>query len=338
MSNSNLAKYIHLVGNYNDRQGNGVSRIIIHHMAGNLSLEALGRVMESRESSATYGIDVNGNIGRFVDEAYRPWTSSSWEADKCAVTIEVANNSGAPDWTVSDASMNALIELCADICKRNGIPKLNYTGDKSGNLHMHKWYAATACPGPYLSSKFPYIAAEVNKRLNGSTTTAPSNPATPSNDLSKYTDAQLADKVIAGEFSNGDARKAALGSRYNVVQSIVNQKLNGSYSVPAPAKKSIDEIAKEVISGKWGNGTDRMYNLEAAGYNYNEVQSKVNQLMGASNPAPAPKMTARQFALEVWQQGKHGTGAARKAAAESLGVNYDEAQRLINILASGGSI
>ena len=81
-----------------------------------------------------------------------------------------------------------------------------------------------------------------------------------------------------------------------------------------------------------------MRNLEAAGYNYNEVQSKVNQLMGASNPAPTPKMTARQFALEVWQQGKHGTGAARRAEAERLGVNYAEAQRLINILASGGSI
>ena len=56
---------------------------------------------------------------------------------------------------------------------------------------MHKWYAATACPGPYLGSKFPYIAAEVNKRINGSTTTAPSNPATPSNDLSKYTDQEF---------------------------------------------------------------------------------------------------------------------------------------------------
>ena len=203
---------------------------------------------------------------------------------------------------------------------------------------MHKWYASTSCPGPYLGSKFPYIAAEVNKRLNGSTTTAPSNPVTPSNDLSKYTDAQLADKVIAGEFGNGDARKAALDSRYNVVQSIVNQKLSGSYSAPAPAKKSIDEIAKEVIAGSWGNGTDRMHRLEAAGYNYNEVQSKVNQLMGASNSTPAPKMTARQFALEVWQQGKHGTGATRRAEAERLGANYEEAQRLINILASGCSI
>ena len=48
------------------------------------------------------------------------------------------------------------------------IEKLNFTGDKNGNLTMHKWFAATACPGPYLESKFPYIAAEVNKRLTAS--------------------------------------------------------------------------------------------------------------------------------------------------------------------------
>ena len=61
--------------------------------------------------------------------------------------------------------MESLILLCVDICKRNGIEKLIYTGDKTGNLTMHKWFQATTCPGPYLESKFPYIADEVNKRL-----------------------------------------------------------------------------------------------------------------------------------------------------------------------------
>ena len=327
MSNSNLAKYIHVVGNYSGRQGNGVSRIIIHHMAGNLSLEALGRIMESRQSSATYGIDVNGNIGRYVDEAYRPWTSSSWEADKCAVTIEVANNSGAPDWTVSDASMNALIELCADICKRNGIPRLNYTGDKSGNLHMHKWYAATACPGPYLGSKFHYIAAEVNKRLNGSATTAPSNPATPSNDLSKYTDHQLAEMVIAGKFGNGDSRKLALGSRYSAVQALVNAILSGSTITPSEPKKSVADIAKEVIQGLWGNGTDRMKRLESAGYNYNEVQNKVNQML--SGNASAPSKSVDQLAREVIQ-GLWGNGADRKNRLTAAGYDYNAVQARVN--------
>ena len=325
MSNSNLAKYIHVVGNYSDRQGNGVSRIIIHHMAGNLSLETLGRIMESRESSATYGIDVNGNIGRYVDEAYRPWTSSSWEADKCAVTVEVANNTFAPNWTISDASMKALIELCVDICRRNGIARLNYTGDKSGNLHMHKWYASTACPGPYLESKFAYIAEEVNKRLNGSTTSTPSNSV--SNDLSNYTDAQLADKVIAGEFGNGDARKTALGSRYNAVQAIVNQKLGGSYSAPAPVKKSVEEVAKEVIAGKWGNGTDRMKSLESAGYNYSEVQNKVNQILAGAPYTQAKSVD--QLADEVFK-GLWGNGEERKQRLTDAGYDYNAVQARVN--------
>ncbi len=59
-----------------------------------------------------------------------------------------------------------------DICQRNGIEKLNYTGDTSGNLTMHKWFSATNCPGPYLESKFADIANEVNKRLEGDTSTS----------------------------------------------------------------------------------------------------------------------------------------------------------------------
>ena len=66
-------------------------------------------------------------------------------------------------------AMSKLIELCADICKRNGIARLNYTGDTNGNLTMHKWFAATDCPGAYLESKFPWIADQVNKILAGGT-------------------------------------------------------------------------------------------------------------------------------------------------------------------------
>ena len=54
-----------------------------------------------------------------------------------------------------------------DICQRNNIPVINYTGDARGNLTMHSFFSATACPGPYLKSKFPYIADEINKRLSG---------------------------------------------------------------------------------------------------------------------------------------------------------------------------
>lgn len=136
-------------------------------MAGNLSVESCGNVFQNknREASSNYGIGTDGRVGLYVEEENRAWTSSNKTNDNQAVTIEVANDGKGPEWHVSDKALEKTIELCADICRRNGIEKLNFTGDKSGNLTMHKMFTATTCPGPYLESKFPYIASEVNKRL-----------------------------------------------------------------------------------------------------------------------------------------------------------------------------
>ncbi len=137
-------------------------------MAGDLSVESCGNVFapSSRKASSNYGIGSDGRVGMYVEEKDRSWCSSSGANDHRAVTIEVADDRRNP-WHSSDAAMNKLIELCADICRRNGIPKLIYTGDTRGNLTMHKWFAATDCPGNFLESRFQWIADEVNKRLNG---------------------------------------------------------------------------------------------------------------------------------------------------------------------------
>lgn len=168
MSNSNLVNYTKWSPNYSAR-GTNIKKITIHHMAADLTVEACGNAFAStsREASATYGIGSDGRVGQYVDEANRPWTSSNFDNDSQAVTIEVANDVIGGNWHVSDKALNKLILLCADICKRNGISKLNFTGNANGNLTMHKYFAATVCPGPYLESKFPYIADEVNKILNG---------------------------------------------------------------------------------------------------------------------------------------------------------------------------
>lgn len=175
MSNSNLVNYTKLSPNYTPMTNKINKKITIHHMAGNLSIETCGNVFasKSRKASSNYGVGSDGRIGLYVDESNRAWTSSSSSNDSQAVTIEVANDGGAPSWHVSDKAIAALIELCVDICKRNGIEKLIYTGDASGNLTEHNYFAATTCPGPYLKSKLSYIAEEVNKRLT--TTTATTN-------------------------------------------------------------------------------------------------------------------------------------------------------------------
>lgn len=173
MSNSKLVDYTIISPHSNPRKNadfnpsGKVIKITPHHMAGNLSVERCGAefAKPSRNGSSNYGIDSNGRVGLYVEEDRRAWTSSSKPNDYLAITIEVANDGGAPDWHVSDKALAKLIDLCVDICQRNGIEKLNYTGDDTGNLTRHNMFAATTCPGPYLQSKFPYIAEEVNKRL-----------------------------------------------------------------------------------------------------------------------------------------------------------------------------
>ena len=166
MADSKLVSYeFYGHKHWNDRQGNKIDKIVIHHAASVISVEQLGQVFNSRNSSATYGIGSDGRVGQYVSEQYRPWTTSSWTIDKRAITIEVSNCETGGEWPVSDKVLQVLIELVADICRRNGIKKCSYTGTKNGVLQMHKWYANTACPGPYLGGKFPYIADEVNKLL-----------------------------------------------------------------------------------------------------------------------------------------------------------------------------
>lgn len=166
-SNSSLVNYTHLSPNHSGIREYPITRITIHHMAGNLSVAACGRLFanKKRRASSNYGIDSQGKVGLYVEEKNRSWCSSNADNDNRAVTIEVANDTIGGDWHVSNEALAKLIELCVDICQRNNIERLNYTDDTTGNLTMHNWFAPTTCPGPYLSSKFPYIAEEVNKRL-----------------------------------------------------------------------------------------------------------------------------------------------------------------------------
>lgn len=168
MSYSKLVEYVKLSPNCTKPRNKKIDSIVIHHMAGNLTVEQCGNVFApaSRQASSNYGVGTDGRVACYVDEENRAWTTGNAGIDNRAITIEVANCGGSPDWKVSDKALEATIGLCVDICRRYGF-KLNYTGDKKGNLHMHKWYGATACPGPYLGGKFAYIAQEVNRRLDG---------------------------------------------------------------------------------------------------------------------------------------------------------------------------
>lgn len=166
--NSPLIDYVYLSPNADFPRGETVSRLTIHHMADDLGLEELGAAFAQRDrrTSANYAIDSGGEVALYVEEANRAWTSSSRENDDRAVTIEVANDEIGGDWHVSTQAYETLLELCTDICRRNGIEELRYTRGTDGNLTLHKMFnSETECPGPYLESRMWEIAEEVTRRL-----------------------------------------------------------------------------------------------------------------------------------------------------------------------------
>lgn len=113
-----------------------------------------------------------------------------------------------------------------------------------------------------MQSKFPWIAEQVNRKLNV-----------------KKTIAEIAKEVIQGKWGNGANRKNKLtsaGYDYAAVQNAVNKLMSNKSTA---TQKPIDQIAKEVIQGRWGNGDDRKQKLKAAGYDYDAVQKKVNELL-----------------------------------------------------------
>lgn len=172
MSNSKLVTYTNLSPNCYRPRNHKIDRIVIHHMAAVWTVEQCGQSfsVSSRQASSNYGVDGKGDVGLYVDESNASWASGNYYVDNRAITIEVANDKAGGNWHVSDTALAKLIDLCVDICQRNGIEQLNFTGDTNGNLLMHRYFQATACPGDYLAGKFPYIADEVNKRLNGGLT------------------------------------------------------------------------------------------------------------------------------------------------------------------------
>ena len=127
-----------------------------------------------------------------------------------------------------------------------------------------------------------------------------------------------------------------LGSAYTFRGCIVNPAI-GKVIAPTPtpsAKKSVDEVAKEVIRGEWGNGDERYNRLTNAGYNYNEVQAKVNELLNSNKPTPAPTPSVDILDLvRKTIRGDFGNGEARRKA---LGSNYDEVQRQVNLNLKNG--
>lgn len=167
--------------NHSGPRTHEIDVIIPHVVVGQLTAEGIGYCFDdpSTESSCNYGIGTDGRVCMVVEEANRSWCSSNKAIDQRGVTIECASDKTHP-YAVNDKVYNKLIDLCVDICKRNGKTKLLWFGDKEKTLDylengiaknemviaVHRWFANKACPGEYLYNRLDEVAAEVTKRLS----------------------------------------------------------------------------------------------------------------------------------------------------------------------------
>lgn len=179
MNNSKLVSYTKLSPNHSGKRTHSIDRITPHCVVGQLTCESICDCFTSKDKQAScnYGIGFDGKISLCVDEENRSWCSSSNSNDQRAVTIECASNKTSP-YMMNEAVYNSLVNLCVDICRRNGKTKLLWFNDKSKSLSykpksnemvitVHRWFANKSCPGDWLYSRLGDLANTVNKQLAG---------------------------------------------------------------------------------------------------------------------------------------------------------------------------
>ena len=242
-TNSPLVSYTKLSPNCTKPRNHVIDTITPHCVVGQLSAQATLNLAHfvnydpNSGASCNYAIGHKGEVGMGVEEANRSWCTSNRENDHRAITIECASDTKHP-YAMNSAVYEALVSLCADICKRNGKKKLLWLGDKAKTLaykpksdemvlSAHRWFANKACPGDWLYSRFGNLAEEVTKKLGGSTT-APT-PETP-------------------------VEKPTTSTLYRVRKSWADAKSQlGAYKVLSNAKKQVDKNPGYYVFDESGN-------------------------------------------------------------------------------------
>ena len=175
MSNSKLVTYVKLSPNHSGPRTHPIDRITPHCVVGQLTAAGIAACFASpaRAASCNYGIGVDAGVSLIVDEGNRSWCSSSNANDQRAVTIECASDTVNP-YRMTTAVYNKLVDLCEDICRRNGKKKLVWLGQAALNytpkademvITCHRWFANKTCPGDWLYSRLGNLADEVTQRL-----------------------------------------------------------------------------------------------------------------------------------------------------------------------------
>ncbi|WP_373738499.1 N-acetylmuramoyl-L-alanine amidase [Jeotgalibaca porci] len=297
-----------LGGQSNDRARSAIKVIVWHYTATNEgSIESHENYWKNNNGWDRGGyhfyIDRKGVIYQNYNVERMTWGVANNNGHTVHISLEAASKKDYTDTQIK-AREQVTRWLMAD---------LNIS---ASNVKGH-WevYNNTSCPG--------YTKAEMDKFRSGlaKATSNANKPA--SNPVSKTVD-QLAQEVIKGLHGTGEVRQKRLGSQYAAVQARVNQILApNAKSAPKPKpQKTVEQLAREVIDGKHGNGDARKKSL---GSQYTPVQKRVDEIL-----APKPKLKPNDTIAREVVQGLWGNGPDRKARLEKAGYNYTTIQNLVN--------
>lgn len=220
--------------------------------------EKLKKVLEQLHDRSEE--DKDGRVGLYVEEKNRSWCTSSNENDQRAVTIECASGKVEP-YAMNEVVYDRLIDLCVDICQRNGKKKLLWFGDKDKSLSyqpkedemlitVHRWFANKSCPGNWLYARLGDLAAKVTARLSGGEAEAiPSGMQ--AREFASLTEAQVIAKV--GALFTANQKKSGILASVSMAQFILESGYGKSEL--AQGANNCFGMKKSLSGNTWGGST-----------------------------------------------------------------------------------
>ncbi len=262
------------------RCGCSVSKIVVHYTGTDASAHdnLLYFSRSDAAASAHFFIDRDGTICQSVSEEDTAWHAGDWDVNLRSVGIEVV--SAGEDFT--EEQICSLASLVADLRCRYGIG--------AEDVIRHYDVTGKLCPAPYVDEdKWAWLHGRICVGGGGWDGGSGGGGEPGCGGWAGGDVDDLARRVIAGEFGNGDARRAALGDSYDAVQARVNEMLGfggcddgggcgdvGDGGGEPGCGGDVDELAWAVIRGEYGNGDERR---AALGDAYDAVQARVNELL-----------------------------------------------------------
>lgn len=323
-TNSPLIDCTVLSPNHSGQRTHKIDRITPHCVVGQLSAEGIGHCFpDGREASCNYGVGYDGRQCLIVEEKNRSWCTSSRENDQRAITIEVASDKTAP-YAFTNEAYKGLVELCIDICKRNGLSKVLWFGDKDKSLNyepkagecvltVHRWFANKSCPGDWMYNRMGKFAAEINAAIGGTST------------------------------SDVEIKVPNDGKTLYRVQC-------GAYKVKANAEKQLNAIKAKGIDA-FITQVDGLYKVQVGAYSIkSNADNQLNKMKSLgfdcfvttvkrADESFVPRKSAEEIANEIWsgtcsdsRWDSWGEGVVRRERLTAAGYNYNAVQNAINQL------